>query len=126
MQNESEFQNKGEICLATQTQKGKAFEYACLQSLYNILNENQEVLKEENSAFNVAKNYYNNLDLNTCIKMNKGANAAVSIILQVEPQLQNPLDSTPLILSIQEDSKGIAGDVRDILCIRRQNNWEIG
>lgn len=112
--------------MATQTQKGKAFEYACLQSLYNILYEKQEVLIEENSAFNVAKKYYNNLDLSTCFKMNKGANAAVRIILQVEPQLQNPFDNRPLILSIQEDSKGISGDVRDILCIRRQNNWEIG
>ena len=126
MQKEYEFQSKGEICLGTQTQKGKAFEYACLQSLYNTLNENQEVLIEENSALNVAKKYFNNLDLRTCIKMNKGANAAVSIILQVEPQLQNPFDNKPLILSIQEDSKGITGDVRDILCIRRQNNWEIG
>ena len=126
MQNDFKLQSKGEICLASQTQKGKAFEYVCLQSLYDILNENQEVLVEENRVFNLAKNYYDSLDLKTRIKMDKGAKAATSIILQVEPQLQNPFENTPLILSIQEDSKGISGDVRDILCIRRQNDWEIG
>lgn len=29
-------------------------------------------------------------------------------------------------MAIQEDSAGIRGDVRDVLCIRRQNEWEIG
>lgn len=112
--------------MATQTQKGKAFEYSCLHTLYNILKEDQDVIVEDTSAFNVAKNYYNDLDLNTTINMDKGANAAISIILQVEPQLQNPFENSPLILAIQEDSEGVVGDVRDILCIRRQNGWEIG
>lgn len=32
----------------------------------------------------------------------------------------------PLFLSLQADAAGIKGDVRDVLCIRKQNGWEIG
>jgi len=46
--------------------------------------------------------------------------------LRLEPQLTTPLTNVPLYLSIQEDARGQQGDVRDILCIRRQNEWEIG
>lgn len=112
--------------MATQTQKGKSFEYVCLKSIYDALVNNQEVIIEENNAFEVAKDFYNTLDAKTRDKMVLGASAAVRIILQVEPQLENPFINKPLYLSIQEDSEGIAGDVRDVLCIRRQNDWEIG
>jgi len=59
-------------------------------------------------------------------RMNLGANAATKVILRLEPQLEAPLTNVPLYLSIQEDAMGIQGDVRDVLCIRRQNQWEIG
>ena len=58
--------------------------------------------------------------------MDLAARAAVRIMLRLEPQLECPQNNAPLILSIQEDARGIAGDVRDVLCIRRQNKWEIG
>lgn len=112
--------------MATQTQKGKSFEYACLKSLYETLIDNQEVLIEENSAFEAARDFYNNIDVKIKNKMDLGASSAVKLILQLEPQLENPHSNKPLYLSIQEDSEGIAGDVRDVLCIRRQNDWEIG
>lgn len=112
--------------MAIQTKMGKAFEFACLQSLYNHLLNDQTVIIDQTNALKTARESFNNADENMQRKMIEGANAATRIISRLEPQLENPLTNVPLFLSIQEDSAGIAGDVRDVVCIRRQNQWEIG
>jgi len=112
--------------MAIQVKQGKAFEYACLLCFYNTLKDNQDIIIEGTSSYHVAKDFYDNLDIKIKQKLILAANAAVRVILRLEPQLENPLDNIPLILTIQEDAAGIAGDVRDVLCIRKQNNWEIG
>jgi len=112
--------------MASQTQKGKAFEYACLKALENHLKTNQEVKINATSALETAKGFYYDSESKLVEKLDKAASAAVRIILRLEPQLQNPDNNVPLYLSIQEDAQGIAGDVRDVLCIRKQNEWEIG
>lgn len=113
--------------MAIQTKLGKAFEFACLQSLYNHLSAHQTVIIEETSALANARGSYNNdADAAMQRKMNEGANAATRLVFRLEPQLEHPLTNTPLYLGIQEDAMGIAGDVRDVICIRRQNQWEIG
>lgn len=111
--------------MATQTQKGKAFEYACLKALNEKLGEQQEVHIDSTEAYETAKEFYGELDLEAAEKMDSGAKAAVRIIRRLEPLLDNPDDDTPLYLAIQEDAKGIAGDVRDVVCIRKKNGWEI-
>lgn len=112
--------------MAGQTQKGKAFEYACLKALNAYLSEKQEVVVEETATLHTAKEFYSELSEKTVEKMDKAANAAVKIILRLEPQLEQADGNTPLFLQIQEDAKGIAGDVRDVVCVRKQNDWEIG
>jgi hypothetical protein len=54
------------------------------------------------------------------------ANAATRVVVRLEPQLEHPNRNIPLFLSLQADSQGQLGDVRDVLCIRKQNEWEIG
>lgn len=112
--------------MAVQTEIGKAFEYACLKAFYEFLKDNQAVEMEESSSLSIAKDFYLASESIKIEKMDLAAKAAVRAIVRLEPQLENPNDNTPLFLSIQEDAKGIAGDVRDVLCIRKQNNWEIG
>ena len=112
--------------VSIQTELGKAFEYACLQSIYNELADSQDVVIEQNSALEIARQKYENTTLDMQNKMDLGADAAIRVILRLEPQLTTPLTNVPLYLSIQEDARGQQGDVRDILCIRRQNEWEIG
>ncbi len=112
--------------MADQTKKGKAFEYSCLMAIKNALADNQDISIEQTDTLETARRFYDELDTNTINKLDKAAKAAVRIILRLEPQLQNHEDNIPLYLSIQEDSKGIVGDVRDVLCIRKQNEWEIG
>lgn len=46
--------------MSIQTNLGKAFEYACLQSLYNTLSGTQQVVVEQNSALEIARQKYEN------------------------------------------------------------------
>lgn len=112
--------------MTTQTRNGKAFEYAMLMSIYNALCANQSVQINEDSAFANALECFNQLSTSEQENNNKAAIAAVNILLQFEPQLEHHENNEPLHLSLQQDNVGISGDVRDILTIRSQNNWEIG
>lgn len=109
-----------------QTEMGKAFEYACLKALFELLSVNQKVIIENNAAVKAAHDFYDASDSVNAEKMNLASKAAVRVIVRLEPQLENPQNNVPLILNIQKDASGIAGDVRDVLCIRKQNEWEIG
>lgn len=112
--------------LAIQTENGKAFEYAVLISLYNELRHNQPISIQQTSALTNAKEFYQNAERGLRLDMDLAGKAATKVLLRMEPQLENPCGNIPLFLSIQEDAAGIEGDVRDILTIRDQNNWEIG
>jgi hypothetical protein len=112
--------------MAGQTEMGKAFEYACLKALFESLKTTQEVVIEETPAVHVAKKFYDETPVDEAGRMDFAAFAAVRVIARIEPQLEYPRENIPLFLNIQEDARGIAGDVRDVLCMRRQNNWEIG
>lgn len=112
--------------MAIQTEMGKAFEYACLKVLFEQLSGEQVVVVEESAAVKVAREFFENAPITKTNNMELAAAAAARVIVRLEPQLQHPHNNVPLILSIQEDARGIAGDVRDVLCIRKQNEWEIG
>lgn len=114
--------------MASQTENGKAFEYACLLTAYNRLHNNQNVAIQESAQYNTAKQFFLNLNEETQEKMMLAAKAAMRILLRLEPQLwyaSNDVESL-LTLSIQADREGQGGDVRDVLFIRRNIDWEIG
>lgn len=58
--------------------------------------------------------------------LDAAARASVRIIKRLEPQLCEANGNEPLYLSLQVDAAGIKGDVRDVICLRKQNNWQIG
>ncbi|MDD4493215.1 MAG: HaeIII family restriction endonuclease [Eubacteriales bacterium] len=95
-------------------------------SLYNRLLPNQSITIQDSPAFNIAKGAFNNMAANVQNKMSRASQAAVNMLLRLEPLLENSCMDTPLYLCIQEDAMGIAGDVRDVLMVRRGSNWEIG
>lgn len=109
-----------------QTQNGKAFEYACLMSLYNMLSADQQVEIVNSAPLVTAQTSYNSLSNGMKNNLTRAANAAARVIIRLEPQLEYPSSNIPLFLSLQMDRQGQLGDVRDVLCIRRQNGWEIG
>jgi hypothetical protein len=112
--------------MARQTEIGKAFEYACLNAIFLSLKSQQEVVVEKSKALQGAEDFYRTLDEKTRTKLDKGANAAIKTLMRLEPQLSYHSGNEPLFLVIQEDKRGQKGDVRDILTIRKQNEWEVG
>ena len=50
----------------------------------------------------------------------------MGFIFELEPNLVEALPLDPVLLSVQADSAGAAGDVRDVLMQRRSGRWEIG
>ena len=78
------------------------------------------------APLDTAKTLYESIDNQTRISLDYAADAAVNVIERLEPQLWNPADNEPLYLDIQPDSAGISGDVRDIVCLRKQTGWQIG
>lgn len=105
---------------------GKAFEYACLQSFYDYLSPSQEVIVEISPQLDTANNFFLSSSDDLQRKLTLAANAATRVIVRLEPQLEYPSSNIPLYLSIQADAQGKLGDVRDVLCLRKQNDWEIG
>ena len=111
---------------ATQTNNGKAFEYACILSLYTELSASQDVSIIKTQQLQTALNFFKVSSIQLQSKLIRAADAATRVIVRLEPQLQHPNKNIPLYLSLQTDAKGESGDVRDVLCIRKQNEWEIG
>ncbi len=109
-----------------QTTYGKAFEYACIIAMAEKLGENQIVTIEDSLQLTSAKKDFDFVNSEMQKSLLEAADAAVRVIQRLEPQLWNSNGNEPLFLSIQPDAAGIKGDVRDVLCIRKQNGWEIG
>lgn len=109
------------------TEYGKAYEYACLISLERHLKEKKvgPIVVTESDALSTARSaFYKAESEGISAKLMLAADAASRIILRLEPQLEYGKDKLALV--IQTDAKGIAGDVRDVVCIRSASGWEIG
>lgn len=112
-----------------QTIQGKAFEYACLQSIAMKLQEASKTIKvEDGKTFQTARDAFMALSAEEQKRYMLAANTAIKIIFPLEPKLQNEDNDFPLLISISSDSiaKGAQGDVRDIICLRIKSKWEIG
>lgn len=109
------------------TEYGKAYEYACLIALKDHLSGRTEgmVTVTDSEAYRTARAAFGRAESEGLAdNLVRAANAAARVILRLEPQLQYGDDA--LVLVIQTDAQGIAGDVRDVVCIRGANGWEIG
>lgn len=109
-----------------QIANGKAFEYACVIALHEQLSGWQTIVIEDSSQMETARKLYNEISEDMKPLLDAAARAAVRIIKKLEPQLIEANGNEPLQLSLQADAAGIKGDVRDVLCIRKPNGWEIG
>ena len=109
-----------------QTELGKAFEFACLTALRVKLQHNQPIIVEDTPQLRTAEGFYNEIPDNSETKKNLiyAAEGAAKVIIRLEPQLAHPADNKPLYLTLQADAAGQKGDVRDVLCIRKQNEWQ--
>ena len=109
------------------TEYGKAYEYACLLALRDHLSRRTTgmVTIVDSEAYRTARTAFDKATREgVSLNLTRAANAAARVILRLEPQLQHGDDG--LALTIQTDAQGIAGDVRDVVCMRGASGWEIG
>ena len=105
--------------------KGRAYEYICLQTLFREINDIRPAEIIENSSFHAALRAWETIDIATRGTFIISAKAAVSTLFDMEPMLiENDDDCVELY--IQPDTQGEVGDVRDIIIVRKDIRWEIG
>ena len=113
--------------MPTQTEAGKAFEYALIKQFYDFLSPRYAVELKEDSSFHVAMNCFNLFVRKEQEKYLSAAKVVIKHIIEIEPKLENPVSSYDILtLQVASDSEGMKGDVRDIIFIRASENWEIG
>ncbi len=112
--------------MAIQTNYGKAFEYAVSKAFYEKIHSNgMQVANTENSkAYITAKDKFNSLGFVLQDTMAKAAEAGVDTILKFEPNLSYGQEK--IEISIQDDGKGIEGDVSDVVLKKHDIDWQVG
>ena len=105
--------------------QGRAFEYICLVTLHEEISKYRTAVIETDQGYLAAQHAWNSIDTDLQSTLRTSAKAAVTSIFELEPLIIED-GNDQLDLKIQTDQEGIAGDVRDILIIRRNIQWEIG
>jgi type-2 restriction enzyme haeIII len=108
------------------TIKGKAYEYACLTALVEMVQLIRPVEIVENSSLLIARNrYLNDISEEERSDMLASAKAGIGTIIKMEPKIIED-GQDKLTVSLQSDDVAKLGDIRDVLIIRRDIKWEIG
>ena len=105
--------------------QGRAFEFACINTLFNAISKIRKAQIERNSSYFAAEHAWNNIDDFLRNNLSKSASAVTDVIFDLEPLILED-DSEPINLRLQVDDKGEEGDVRDIVISRKNIEWEIG
>lgn len=105
--------------------EGRAYEYICLQTLFQEIIKIRPAQIAENSSLDAAYKAWNSIETNLQETLSISAKAAVATLFDMEPLITD--DKNDIIeLFIQPDSQGKIGDVRDIVILRKDIRWEIG
>lgn len=105
--------------------QGRAFEFIFLKTLEKEIGKRRPVEVVIDSAYIAAERAWQRVGADLYDALEASSEAAVSTIFELEPMiLEDGSDSVEI--RIQTDDRGVEGDVRDILIIRRNVHWEIG
>lgn len=110
---------------AQSNNQGRAYEFICLLILQKEISQYRSAVIEHNSSYCAAQKAWESISHDLQGVLEQSARAAVSRIFDLEPLIIEDGDDQ-LDLFIQSDSHGEEGDVRDILIVRRNIQWEIG
>ena len=105
--------------------QGRAYEYIFLNSLFKVISKIREASIEKNSNFMASKQAWETLSSQDKEIYKISALTGVNIILNLEPLIIEKSNDI-LNLKIQSDDEGKKGDVRDIVIMRGNIDWEIG
>lgn len=113
--------------MAVNVINGKAFEYACLNILCTRLKaEKKAASVVEDRAFDNALKAFNRILPDERDGLLKAAMTAEKLLVPLEPCFLGGSGSMSLRIAPDSAAVGAGGDVRDVLCIRREDDWEIG
>jgi hypothetical protein len=105
--------------------QGRAYEYACINSLYRAISMVRSANIVRNSSYFVAENAWQTLTHGEQLLYTLSAKSTIDTIFALEPNIiENASDE--LNLYIQTDKHGEDADVRDIIIERKDIIWEIG
>lgn len=105
--------------------RGRAYEFAWMQTLYNSLQSLRNTRIMNNSSLSANGRAWSVMDKGMQDLFVLSANAAVDTIIELEPRMIED-DGDELVLQFQQDGAGTQGDVRDIVIKRNMINWEVG
>lgn len=110
---------------ATSNDQGRAFEYIFTNILHDEIAKYRNVEIEQNSSLIAAEHAWNSISPTIQSNLKEAAKASCDTLFNAEV-LMTESGTDTLLLKLQPDSAGVAGDVRDILAIRGDIDWEIG
>lgn len=105
--------------------QGRAYEFICLNSLYEAISKIRLVQIKKNSCYQAAEKAWNTLTSEEQILYTLSARSTIKTIFALEPNIVEQ-SSDILNLYIQSDQHGEEADVRDIIIERKDIIWEIG
>ncbi len=105
--------------------QGRAYEFACLNSLYEAISNIRSARIIINSSYQAAENAWNTLIPENRTLYELSAKSTIETIFALEPNIVEQT-SDILDLYIQNDQHGEEADVRDIIIERKDIIWEIG
>ncbi|HTL81099.1 MAG TPA: HaeIII family restriction endonuclease [Bacteroidia bacterium] len=106
---------------------GKAFEFALINEAFRILSINFSVNLVKDATYQSTQKSFLIFPQKTQQKYIDAAIAAINHIIHLEPKITSTKSNGDILtLQLMPDSAGQAGDVRDILFIRSNQNWEVG
>ncbi|WP_431421266.1 HaeIII family restriction endonuclease [Bacteroides hominis] len=105
--------------------QGRAYEFVCLLTLEEEIKKLRPVNIIKNSSYSAAERAWGTLSNEMQKTYKESSYVAVAKIFELEPRIVED-NNDVLELLIQTDAKGKEGDVRDILIIRHNIQWEIG
>jgi hypothetical protein len=110
----------------SQSQAGRAFEYAVVCALKSVVGESNIAL-QQNSCSKLARKDFSSFPDGSRQSSLASTIAAVKQILLFEPYLQAAVAETAkLIVEMQPDRSGGFGDVRDVVIRDPKTDWQIG
>ncbi|MCQ2145928.1 MAG: HaeIII family restriction endonuclease [Bacteroidales bacterium] len=105
--------------------QGRAYEFICLLSLNDAINQIRKARIIFNSSYEAAEYAWSTLSRNEQQLYALSARSTIETIFAMEPNIIEQSDDI-LNLFIQNDQHGEEADVRDIIIERKDIRWEIG
>lgn len=116
--------------MPTQTENGKAFEYAIAMAYFDYLKSTGIAVRlQDDTCLQYGRRCFEIQDFNKQSKFYLAAQKTMTTMMAIEPGLVCAKNSADFLnIRLASDAEGIGGDVRDVIFSRPSNTskWEIG